>query len=138
MSIEYPVEVSEACRQPAVAGIVNPTILLPAGPYLDDLTDDELETVLAHELEHVRRHDNLRALVVQLVCTLFWFSPVHRLARRRLVELRERACDAAVLARGCEPDFYLSALAKSCQSSFHGSAVASMSRLQLRERWNRS
>ncbi|HYC90191.1 MAG TPA: M56 family metallopeptidase [Thermoanaerobaculia bacterium] len=134
LPIDHPVELSDACREPAVAGILDPTILLPAGGYLDDLTDDELESVLAHELEHVRRRDNLRALVVQVVCTLFWFSPVHRAARRRLVELRERACDAAVLARGCEPESYLSALAKSCQSSFQHSAVASMSRLHLRER----
>ncbi|HVE72676.1 MAG TPA: M56 family metallopeptidase [Thermoanaerobaculia bacterium] len=134
MPIDHPVEISNACREPAVAGIFDPTILLPAGEYLDALTDDELETVLTHELEHVRRHDNLRALIAQTVCTFFWFSPVHRLARRRLVELRERACDAAVLARGCEPDSYLSALAKSCTSSFQGSAVASMSRMQLRER----
>ena len=134
LPIDFPVELSNACREPAVAGILNPVILLPAGDYLDELTDDELKSVLTHELEHVRRRDNLRALVVQAVCTLFWFSPVHRAARRRLVELRERACDAAVLARGCEPESYLSALAKSCQSSFHSSAVASMSRLHLRER----
>ena len=134
LPIDFPVELSSACHEPAVAGILDPVILLPAGGYLDDLTDDELRSVLTHELEHVRRRDNLRALVVQVVCTLFWFSPVHRAARRRLVELRERACDAAVLARGCEPQSYLSALAKSCQSSFHSSAVASMSRLHLRER----
>ena len=134
MPIDHPVEVSDACREPAVAGVFDPTILLPAGPYIDALTDDELETVLTHELEHVRRHDNLRALIAQVVSTFFWFSPLHRLARRRLVELRERACDAAVIARGCEPDSYLSALAKSCHSSFQSSAVASMSRLQLRER----
>jgi len=59
--------------------------------YLDALNDDELATVLAHELEHVRRRDNLRAFLVQFVCTFFWFSPVHRAARRRLVELRESA-----------------------------------------------
>jgi TonB family protein len=134
MPIDHPVEISSACREPGVAGIFDPTILLPAGEYLHALTDDELETVLTHELEHVRRHDNLRALIAQMVCTVFWFSPVHRLGRRRLVELRERACDAAVLARGCEPDSYLSALAKSCTSSLQSSAVASMSRLQLRER----
>ncbi|HUR81985.1 MAG TPA: M56 family metallopeptidase [Thermoanaerobaculia bacterium] len=134
MPVDHPVEISDACREPAVAGILDPTILLPAGPYLDALSDDELETVLAHEIEHVRRRDNLRAFIVQLVCTFFWFSPVHRAARRRLVELRERACDDAVLARGCRPDSYLSALAKSCQSSLQSTAVSCMSRLQLRER----
>jgi beta-lactamase regulating signal transducer with metallopeptidase domain len=134
MPVDHPVEISDACREPAVAGILDPTILLPAGGYLDALTGDELEAVLAHELEHVRRRDNLRAFIVQLICTFFWFSPVHRAARRRLVELRERACDDAVLARGCQPDSYLSALAKSCESSLQSTAVSCMSRLQLRER----
>ena len=134
MPIDHPVEISDACREPAVAGILDPTILLPSGSYLEALSDEELETVLVHELEHVRRRDNLRALFVQVTCSLFWFSPVHRAVRRRLVVLRERACDAAVLARGCAPDSYLAALMKSCQSSLESSAVASMSRLQLKER----
>jgi TonB family protein len=122
---------SDACCEPAVAGLLAPTILLPAKRVW---TAAELRTVIAHELEHVRRCDNLWTLLVQLASAPFWFSPVHAYARRRLVELRERACDAAVLAQGCDREAYLSALARSCQFSSESTAAASMSRLDLRER----
>jgi TonB family protein len=122
---------SDACCEPAVAGLLAPTILLPARRAW---TADELRTVIVHELEHVRRYDNLWTLLVQLASAPFWFSPLHAYARRRLVELRERACDAAVLAQGCDRDAYLSALARSCQFSSESTAAAAMSRLDLRER----
>jgi TonB family protein len=126
--------VSNQCSEPMVIGIIKPTIVFPAGDYIESLTAAELETVLAHEMAHIARRDNLIALVVQLTCAFFWFDPIHRIARRRLVALRERACDEAVLERGCDADSYLSALARSCEVPFRSSAVACMSRLQLRER----
>ncbi len=126
--------VSHEVGEPMVIGIVRPTIVLPAGEYLESLTPAELETVFAHEEAHVARRDNLIALFAQLACALFWFDPVHRIARRRLVALREHACDEAVLERGCDADSYLNALARSCEAAFRSSAVACMSRLQLRER----
>lgn len=126
--------VSHECDEPMVIGIVKPAIVLPAGDYMTSLTLAELETVFAHEQAHVARRDNLVALFAQLAFAFFWFDPLHRMARRRLVILRERACDEAVLERGCDADSYLAALARSCEVAFRSSAVACMSRLQLRER----
>jgi TonB family protein len=126
--------VSHECAEPMVIGIVRPTIVLPAYDYIETLTQEELETVFAHERAHIARRDNLIALIVQMICAFFWFDPLHRIARRRLMALRERACDEAVLERGCDPDSYLAALARSCEAPFRSSAVACMSRLQLRER----
>lgn len=127
----YELAQSADCAEPTVIGIVKPTIVLPAG-Y--DLSRDELRAVFAHELAHVARRDNLIALIVHAICALFWFDPLHRIARRRLVDLRERACDDAVLDAGCDPRAYIAALARSCQSSVHVPAVACMSRLNLQER----
>jgi len=126
--------VSHECAEPMVIGIVRPTIVLPAYDYIETLAQEELETVFAHERAHIARRDNLIALIVQLICAFFWFDPLHRIARRRLMALRERACDEAVLERGCDADSYLAALARSCEAPFRSSAVACMSRLQLRER----
>ena len=122
---------SSEVSEPAVIGIVDPVIVLPAA-Y--DLEPAELDAVFAHELAHVARRDNLTALIVQLVCAAFWFDPLHRVARRKLIELRERVCDALVLDRGCDAEAYVSALARSCEPSFHNPAVACMSRLNLEER----
>lgn len=126
--------VSHECAEPMVIGIVKPTIVLPAFDYVEKLTQAELETVFAHERAHITRRDNLIALIVQLICAFFWFDPLHHIARRRLMALRERACDEVVLERGCDADAYLVALAHTCEAPFRSSAVACMSRLQLRER----
>lgn len=122
---------SVECLEPTVIGIVDPLIVLPAN---HEFTPAELQAVFAHERAHIARRDNLGALVVQLVSSLFWFDPLHLVARRRLVELRERACDDLVLARGCDPAAYAAALARSCETSFNPGAVACMSRLALHER----
>jgi TonB family protein len=121
---------SDEVREPAVIGIVDPVVVLPAS-Y--DLTADELRAVFAHELAHVDRRDNLAALFVQIACALFWFDPLHRIARRRLVELRERVVDDLVLARGCDAAAYVAALARSCETSL-ATTAACMSRLNLQER----
>jgi TonB family protein len=125
---------SDEICEPMVTGILAPRILLPARGYIENLTREELETVFAHEEEHVARRDNLIALVTELASSLFWFDPIQRLARRRAVELRERACDEAVLAQGCSAEPYVAALAKSCRGALHTPAVACMSRIRFRER----
>ena len=121
---------SDEISEPAVIGIIDPVVVLPAS-Y--DLSEDELRAVFAHELAHVARHDNLAALAVQIACAVFWFDPLHRIARRKLVELRERVCDDLVLARGCDAAAYVTALARSCETSL-ATTAACMSRLNLQER----
>lgn len=123
---------SAEVAEPAVIGIADPIVVLPAA-Y--DLEPAELDAVFAHELAHIDRRDNLTALVVQIICALFWFDPLHRTGRRTLVELRERVCDELVLDRGCDAQAYVNALARSTQSTLeHQHAVACMSRLNLQER----
>lgn len=123
---------SAECAEPTVIGIIDPIVVLPAS-Y--DLEPAELDAVFAHELAHVERRDNLTALVVQIVCALFWFDPLHRVGRRTLVELRERVCDELVLERGCDAHAYVTALARSTQSTLtQQHAVACMSRVNLQER----
>jgi len=55
------------------------------------------ETILAHELAHVRRRDHLVRLLELIATTLFWWHPVVWWASRELRELEERCCDAMVL-----------------------------------------
>ena len=124
---------SPAASEPMVVGFVRPTILLPAG-YLEHLDDAEREAMFAHELEHVRRRDNLTAALTEVACALFWFSPFHGLSRRRVLELRERACDEAVLDRGCETTAYVAALTRTCHAAIESPAIACMSGFHVIER----
>jgi len=91
-----PVMSSPAGLEPGVFGIWKPVLLLPAG-ISERLTPAQLKAVLAHELCHVRRRDNLTGAIHMLVEIIFWFHPLVWLIRLRLVAERERACDEEVL-----------------------------------------
>jgi beta-lactamase regulating signal transducer with metallopeptidase domain len=100
--------------EPGVVGITHPVLLLPDG-IGDRLTPTELEAVLAHELCHVRRRDNLFAAIHMLGEALFWFHPLVWWIGARLLEERERACDEDVLNLGKEPRIYADAILGVCR-----------------------
>jgi beta-lactamase regulating signal transducer with metallopeptidase domain len=84
-------------------------LLVPAD-IIERLTPPQVEAVLAHELCHIRRCDNLTAAIQMIVEAVFWFHPLVWWIGARLVEERERACDEAVLALGSEPRDYVEAI----------------------------
>jgi len=116
IEIPVPVEVRSApgLLEPGVVGIFRPTLLLPEG-ILESLTPQQLEAVLAHELAHIRRRDNLTAAVHMLVEAIFWFHPLVWWIGARLIDERERACDEAVLSLGNQPRDYAEAILNVCR-----------------------
>src|SRR5262249_23083566 len=86
-----------------------------AGGLAERLSDGELESVLAHELFHVKRFDNLLGSLQFFVCCLFWFHPLVWLIDRRLIEERELMCDERVILSGAAPDAYAAGLWKVVQ-----------------------
>ncbi len=79
------------------------------------LTPPQLDAVLAHELCHIRRRDNLLAAIHMLVEALFWFHPLVWWLGKKLVDERERACDEEVLRLGGEPHIYAEAIVNICK-----------------------
>ena len=79
------------------------------------LTLPQLEAVLAHELCHVRRRDNLTAAFHMLVEAVFWFHPLVWWVGARLVEERERACDEYVLEAFGQPLAYAAGILNVCK-----------------------
>ena len=100
--------------EPGVVGIIRPALLLPEG-IMGRLTPAQLEAILAHELCHVQRQDNLTAAIHMLVETIFWFHPLTCWLRLRLIEERERACDEEVVQMGREPQVYAESILKVCE-----------------------
>lgn len=100
---------------PAVYGIRRPILLWPAriSPLLDNA---QLESVLAHELCHVRRRDNLTAALHMVAQAIFWFHPFLWWAGFRLEQERERACDEHVLEITEQPYVYAESILKVCES----------------------
>ena len=113
VDLPIPVMTSPLRLEPGVFGIRRPVLLLPAG-LLDHLTSSQLELILAHELCHVRRRDNLAAAVHMLVEALFWFHPLVWWIETRLVAERERACDEEVLRAARDPEDYAEGILKIC------------------------
>jgi uncharacterized protein (TIGR03435 family) len=102
---------STANLEPGVFGIFRPILWLPAG-IGDRLEDAELEAILAHELCHIGRRDNLLATLHLLVESIFWFHPLVWWLGARLEEERERACDEEVVRLGGEPQVYAESILK--------------------------
>jgi bla regulator protein blaR1 len=105
---------SQASLEPGIFGIARPALIWPEGisPRLEDA---HLEAILAHEVWHVRRRDNLAAALHMLVEAVFWFHPLVWWLGARLVEERGRACDEQVVASGSDPQVYAESILKVCE-----------------------
>ncbi len=116
--IAAPIEVraSPGLMEPGVVGWIRPLLLLPQG-ILERLTPSDMNAILAHELCHVRRRDNLLVSIHMIVEAIFWFHPLVWWIGARLIEERECACDEDVVSRGNAPDLYAEAILKVCQWS---------------------
>lgn len=100
--------------EPGIFGIFTPVLLWPKG-ISTHLEEAHLEAVIAHEVWHVRRRDNLAGAFQMMVQALFWFHPLVWWLGARLVAERERACDEKVLELGSERRVYAESILKTCQ-----------------------
>jgi beta-lactamase regulating signal transducer with metallopeptidase domain len=92
------------CATPVTVGWLRPVVILPSNWSHYDR--EQLHAILIHEAEHVRRHDPFIQWLALLNRAVFWFHPLAWWLERQLSALAEQACDAAVIARGCDPDQY--------------------------------
>ena len=84
--------------------------MLPA-PLLTELDEAALQSVLAHEMAHVKRRDYLVRWLEWLCCVLFWWNPMVWWAQRNLRATEEICCDALVLSASISrPSLYAQAL----------------------------
>jgi uncharacterized protein (TIGR03435 family) len=100
--------------EPGIFGVMKPLLLWPAS-IAGQVSEKHVEAIVAHELCHVRRRDNLTAMLHMLVEALFWFHPFVWWLGGRLVEDRERACDEAVVDSGRERRVYAESILKVCE-----------------------
>jgi bla regulator protein blaR1 len=105
---------SPASLEPGVFGIARPVLVWPDG-ISQHLNDPHLEAVLAHEVWHVSRRDNLFAALHMLVEAIFWFYPLVWWLGARLVDERERACDEEVVALGNDRQIYAESILRVCE-----------------------
>jgi bla regulator protein blaR1 len=105
---------SRASLEPGIFGIARPILVWPAG-ISARLDDAHVEAILAHEVGHVRRRDNLFAAIHMLVEAIFWFHPLVWFLGARMVDEREVACDEEVLELGSERQVYAESILRICE-----------------------
>jgi beta-lactamase regulating signal transducer with metallopeptidase domain len=89
-----------------VAGIVRPRLLISRSTT-EALSANELRLVVAHEIEHARRRDNLRKLLLAAN-----FTPFRRAIEERWMLASELAADRAAVASGYDACDLAAALVK--------------------------
>jgi beta-lactamase regulating signal transducer with metallopeptidase domain len=101
---------SRRIEVPTVIGWLEPVILVPASA-IGGLSPQQLRTILAHELAHIRRHDFAVNLVQTAVETLLFFHPAVWWISRQVRIEREHCCDDEAVALCGDPVDYARALA---------------------------
>ncbi|MCF6318191.1 MAG: M56 family metallopeptidase [Proteobacteria bacterium] len=102
-------KISNEILIPAAFGVFRPVILLPASIIIK-LPQDQIETILLHELCHIKRNDFIHNLLQLLVETLFFFHPAILWMSNDIRRTREQCCDQMVLKLDAEPLTYAKAL----------------------------
>ena len=105
--------VTSKAVEPGIFGVMRPVLLWPAG-LSERLDHAQIRAIVAHELEHVRRRDNLSSAIHSLVEALFWFHPAVYWMRSKMSEERELACDESVVAQSAQPLKYAESILKVC------------------------
>lgn len=112
LEISRPVQLllSQRVNVPIMLGTLKPVILLPIAT-LNQLTVDQLETILLHELAHIKRYDYLLNILQTIAEIVLFFNPfvwaISSIVRRE----RELCCDDLVVDCTDHPLSYARALA---------------------------
>jgi beta-lactamase regulating signal transducer with metallopeptidase domain len=104
---------------PFVAGLISSVVYIPAY-LLKNLSRNEYEAVLAHEIEHVRYKDSLVRLILDFIGSIFWWVPTKWLCRR-IEEDQELGCDLNCKKYGIDLINLASAICKSAKYSINTS-----------------
>lgn len=135
LNLPAPVRITTSDLPTGVFGIFRPVVILPR-EVMHSLTPAQLRAVLAHEVCHLRRRDNLTAAIHYFVQVLFWFYPPVWWIGANLLREREAACDEDVVDEGHEQGVYAESILNACRLSVMTrlSAVAASSGGDLNQR----
>ncbi len=114
---------SKEIRVPAALGLWRPAVVVPEWA-LKELSPDQLNHVLLHELAHLQRWDDWTHLTQQVLQAVLFFHPAVWWIERKAALEREMACDDAVLAETDRPRAYAECLARLAEKSLAHRSLA--------------
>jgi GWxTD domain-containing protein len=125
LRVSRPVGLLESClaEVPVVMGHVRPVILMPVG-LLTGLPIAQIESILLHELAHIRRCDYLVNMLQTSVESLMFYHPVVWWISGVISTEREHCCDDLAVALSGDAHDYAVALAALEHSRWGASETA--------------
>ncbi len=100
---------SDIIEGPVTFQFFKPIILIPIA-ILSQLTVEQVEALLLHELAHIRRHDFVMNMFQVFAETIFFYHPAIWWLSSQIREEREHCCDQLVLSSMKDPHAYANAL----------------------------
>ena len=101
---------SNVLATPIAVGLIKPIIIVPTSVFLH-MDPRQLESIIAHELIHIRRYDCLVNVFQSVAEVLFFYHPAVWWISAEIRREREFAADAAVLVSAGDHLVYAAALA---------------------------
>ena len=92
---EFEIRQTQAAVSPFIAGWSHMVLVVPA--YIADMSEQQRQLLIEHELVHLQRRDPQQLLVLRILVALCWFNPVLRLMEQAFIRSMELAVDKAVL-----------------------------------------
>ena len=95
---------SDEVESPFTWGLIKSHIVIPTSSQ--QWSPRDLQMILRHELEHVKRRDSYGVLISRVFLCFNWVNPFAWVAMRQSIRFREEACDRQVLLAGHDPRLY--------------------------------
>ncbi len=108
---------SKSLKMPTAVGFFRPLVVIPEWA-MKELSTEELNSILLHELAHLRRWDDCTNLAQKILGALLFFHPAVWWIERKLTLEREMACDDLVLERTENPHAYAECLVSLAEKGF--------------------
>ena len=100
---------SSNIQTPVTFGFFNPVILLPVA-LVNNISVLQAETLILHELTHIRTNDYLLNWFLLVAESIFFFNPFVTSLCKKIRMEREKNCDLHVLAFDYSPTLYAETL----------------------------
>ena len=108
---------------PATIGFIKPVVLIPFAS-INNLSGQQLEAIILHELSHIKRNDYIINLIISVIETILFFNPFVVLLSNAIKRERENCCDDFVLQYQYDPHSYATALLRLEQSRMNNLKLA--------------
>jgi beta-lactamase regulating signal transducer with metallopeptidase domain len=117
---------SDTIKSPFTIGFLKPIIFLPIS-CTTYLSNKQIETIILHELAHIKRNDFVVNLFLSFIELILCFNPFTKWLSNYISEQREICCDEFVLHQQYDKTIYAEALLQLAKQQYQHQNVFSLS-----------